>query len=163
MYLSLSPLLCFFAQYCLSHIPFPCTYFLLYRSFFSTLCFWSPNAHQPSSHCWFNTFFLHSPLLQHRTECIAPLLALLCSGILVSWSPGLVCLQPCLNCRDLDTSRRQKNIIIIDLGLHHHCLGKGAENQNGNLRWHLPWRRGGLEGVSFAIKLFWKMIFLKTI
>ena len=22
---------------------------------------------------------------------------------------------------------------------------------------------GGLEGVSFAIKLFWKMIFLKTI
>ena len=42
-------------------------------------------------------------------------------------------------------------------------LGKGAENQNGNLRWHLPWRGGGLEGVSFAIKLFWKMIFLKTI
>ena len=24
-------------------------------------------------------------------------------------------------------------------------------------------RGGGLEGVSFAIKLFWKMIFLKTI
>ena len=27
-------------------------------------------------------------------------------------------------------------------------LGKGANNQNGNLRWHLPWRggsRGGLE------------------
>ena len=42
-------------------------------------------------------------------------------------------------------------------------LGKGAKNQNGNLRWHLPWRGGGLEGVSFAIKLFWKMIFLKTI
>ena len=43
-------------------------------------------------------------------------------------------------------------------------LGRCAENQNGNLRWHLPWRGGGgLEGVSFAIKLFWKMIFLKTI
>ena len=33
-------------------------------------------------------------------------------------------------------------------------LGKGAENQNGNLRWHLPLGGGGLEGVSFAIKLF---------
>ena len=42
-------------------------------------------------------------------------------------------------------------------------LGKGAKNQNGNLRWHLPLRGGGLEGVSSAIYLFWKIIFLKTI
>ena len=44
-------------------------------------------------------------------------------------------------------------------------LGRGAKNQNGNLRWHLPWRGagGGLEGVSSATYLFWKMIFLKTI
>ena len=41
-------------------------------------------------------------------------------------------------------------------------LGKGAENQNGNLRWHLPWREGGLEGVSSATYLFWKMIFVKN-
>ena len=41
-------------------------------------------------------------------------------------------------------------------------LGKVSKNQNGNLRWHLPWRGGGLEGVSSAIYLFWKMIFLKT-
>ena len=42
-------------------------------------------------------------------------------------------------------------------------LGRGANNQNENLRWHLPWRGGGLEGVSSATYLFWKMIFLKTI
>ena len=24
-------------------------------------------------------------------------------------------------------------------------LGRGSNNQNGNLRWHLPWRGGGLE------------------
>ena len=24
-------------------------------------------------------------------------------------------------------------------------LGKGSNNQNGNLRWFLPWRGGGLE------------------
>ena len=41
-------------------------------------------------------------------------------------------------------------------------LGRCANNQNGNLRWYLPWR-GGLEGVSSATYLFWKMIFLKTI
>ena len=35
-------------------------------------------------------------------------------------------------------------------------LGKGAKNQNGNLRWHLPWRGGGLEGFSSATYLFWK-------
>ena len=109
--------------YFFSHILY-----FLHIYFFCTLCFWSPNAHQPSSHCWFNTFFLHSPLLQHRTECIAPLLALLCSGLLVSWSPGLVCPQPCLNCRDLDTVPRQKHIIIIiDLGFHHHCLSSYIE------------------------------------
>ena len=66
--------------YFLAHILF-----FLHISFFCTLCFWSPNAHQPSSHCWFNTFFLHSPMLQHRTQCIAPLLVLLCTGLLV-WS-----------------------------------------------------------------------------
>ena len=42
-------------------------------------------------------------------------------------------------------------------------LGTGANNQNGNLRWYLPWRAGGLEGVSSATYLFWKMIFFKTI
>ena len=26
-----------------------------------------------------------------------------------------------------------------------HCWGRGADNQNGNLRWLLPWRGGGLE------------------
>ena len=41
-------------------------------------------------------------------------------------------------------------------------LGTGANNQNGNLRWYLPWR-GGREGVSSATYLFWNMIFLKTI
>ena len=60
--------------------------YFLHIYFFCTLCFWSPYAHQPSSHCWFNTFFLHSPMLQHRTQCIPPLLVLLCSGLLVSWS-----------------------------------------------------------------------------
>ena len=45
--------------------------------------------------------------------------------------------------------------------VHRSRLGKGAENQNGNLRWHLPWKGGGLEGVSSATYLFWKMIFLK--
>ena len=47
--------------------------------------------------------------------------------------------------------------------VYHLPLGRYPENQNGNLRWHLPWGGGGLEGVSFAIKLFWKTIFLKTI
>ena len=42
-------------------------------------------------------------------------------------------------------------------------LGKGSNKQNENLRWYLPWRGGGLEGVSSATYLFWKMIFLKTI
>ena len=42
-------------------------------------------------------------------------------------------------------------------------LGRGSNNQNGNLRWYLPWRGGGLEGVSSATYLFWKMIFFKTI
>ena len=41
-------------------------------------------------------------------------------------------------------------------------LGKGSNNQNGNLRWFLPRRGGGLEGVSSATYLFWKMIFLKN-
>ena len=103
MYLSLNPPLCFFAQHCLSHILFPslhifftfCTYPFLHIMFLVP-----NNAHQPSSHCWFNTFFLHSPVLQHRTQCIAPLLALLCSGLLVSWSglpPALLELpRPCL-------------------------------------------------------------------
>ena len=72
----------------------------LHVSFFCTLCFWSLNAHQSSSHCWFNTFFLHSQVLQHCTQCTAPLLALLCSGLLVSWSglpPALLELpRPCL-------------------------------------------------------------------
>ena len=41
-------------------------------------------------------------------------------------------------------------------------LGTGADNQNGK-RWHLPWRGGeGLEGVSSATYLFWKMIFVKN-
>ena len=44
--------------------------------------------------------------------------------------------------------------VIIILTNDENKLGKGAENQNGNLRWHLPGRGGGLEGVSFAIKLF---------
>ena len=41
-------------------------------------------------------------------------------------------------------------------------LGRCADNQNGNLRWYLPWGGGGLEGVSSATYLFWKMIFLKN-
>ena len=41
-------------------------------------------------------------------------------------------------------------------------LGRCAKNQNGNLRWHLPWRGGGLEGISSATYLFWKMIFVKN-
>ena len=41
-------------------------------------------------------------------------------------------------------------------------LGRGSNNQNGNLRWFLPWRGGGLEGVSSATYLFWKMIFFKN-
>ena len=41
-------------------------------------------------------------------------------------------------------------------------LGTGANNQNRNLRWYLPWRGGGLEGVSSATYLFWKMIFIKN-
>ena len=45
---------------------------------------------------------------------------------------------------------------------HHLRLGKGSKNQNGNLRWHLPWRGGGLEGVLSATYLFWKMIFVKN-
>ena len=27
-------------------------------------------------------------------------------------------------------------------------LGKGAKNQNGNLKWHLPWRGGGRGGLT---------------
>ena len=42
-------------------------------------------------------------------------------------------------------------------------LGKSSNNQNGNLRWFLPWKGGGLEGVLSATYLFWKIIFLKTI
>ena len=33
-------------------------------------------------------------------------------------------------------------------------LGKGSNNQNGNLRWHLPGGGGGLEGVLSATYLF---------
>ena len=54
--------------------------------------------------------------------------------------------------------------IIIDHQLFPNCtegreeiektLGRESKNQNGNLRWHLPLGGGGLEGVSFAIKLF---------
>ena len=40
-------------------------------------------------------------------------------------------------------------------------LGRCANNQNGNLSWHLPWRGGGPEGVSSATYVFWNMIFLK--
>ena len=28
----------------------------------------------------------------------------------------------------------------------HYYLGRGSNNQNGNLRWHLPWRGGGSRG-----------------
>ena len=41
-------------------------------------------------------------------------------------------------------------------------LGKGSNKQNENLRWYLPWGGGGLEGVSSATYLFWKMIFFKN-
>ena len=41
-----------------------------------------------------------------------------------------------------------KNVAKIEIVLH---------DPYSNALW------GGLEGVSFAIKLFWKMIFLKTI
>ena len=33
-------------------------------------------------------------------------------------------------------------------------LGKGSNNQNGNLRWHLPGRGGGSRPVSSATYLF---------
>ena len=53
--------------------------------------------------------------------------------------------------------------IMLRLGYHAKLtLGKGSNKQNGNLRWYLPWREGGLEGVSSAIYLFWKMIFVKN-
>ena len=37
--------------------------------------------------------------------------------------------------------------------------GKVSNNQNGNLRWHLPWRGGGLERVPHTYSekwFFWK-------
>ena len=37
--------------------------------------------------------------------------------------------------------------------------GRGSKNQNGNLRWYLPWKGG----VFSATYLFWKMFFSKTI
>ena len=52
--------------------------------------------------------------------------------------------------------------LFMSLLCREYNLGKGSNNQNGNLRWHLPWRGGGLEGVSSATYLFWKMIFVKN-
>ena len=40
----------------------------------------------------------------------------------------------------------QKNCTFLKWG---HPLGKVSKNQNGNLRWHLPWR-GADQGVGFA-------------
>ena len=41
-------------------------------------------------------------------------------------------------------------------------LGKGAENQNGNLRWHLPWRGGGVSRRSrLPLSYFEKWFFKK--
>ena len=57
------------------------------------------------------------------------------------------------------------NFIVSEYGRVWHeepTLGKVSKNQNGNLRWHLPWRGGGLEGVSSATYLFWKVIFIKN-
>ena len=70
-----------------------------------------------------------------------------CSTFVLSLSPGRRKIAPRCNL----TLRSCKH------------LGRGSNNQNGNLRWYLPWRGGGLEGVSSATYLFWKMIFLKTI
>ena len=33
----------------------------------------------------------------------------------------------------------------------HSDLGRGSNNQNGNLRWHLPWRGGGHNGRKSLI------------
>ena len=40
------------------------------------------------------------------------------------------------------------------------CLGRCAENQNGNLRWHLPWRGGGVSrGSRLPLSYFEKWFF----
>ena len=51
---------------------------------------------------------------------------------------------------------------INNAWINHSLLGKGANNQNGNLRWYLPWRGGGSRPVSSATYLFWKKDFFKN-
>ena len=42
-------------------------------------------------------------------------------------------------------------------------LGTESKKSKWKFKMAFAMKGGGLEGVSFAIKLFWKMIFLKTI
>ena len=45
----------------------------------------------------------------------------------------------------------------------HVFLGKESKNQNGNLRWHLPWRGGVSRGSWVPHTYFEKWFLLKTI
>ena len=86
----------------------------------------------------------------------------LCQALLQLTTRTITCFLHTLSALEMSLSSKlvkcSKNLISFQS-----CLGRCANNQNGNLRWHLPWRgRGGVSRGSRVphtyseIWFFWK-------
>ena len=76
-------------------------------------------------------------------------------------------LPPCLTLllflSSPQNNQRNINFPVLQLCVCLYVLGTDADNQNGNLRWHLPWRGGGRDRSRVPHTNFEKWFLLKII